>query len=196
MPVVAGDRAQKGDPFLVGASVSREINYLARDDLFRFPVIGWLLRQWPQAAITAVVAPWALIAEWMRRYPGTREAAVPAALCAMLLGAEYAFGLRRDFPWKRALGYIVMQLLGATLAVLLLWAIFGREGKVAGTASVHATEAKSAADEPRVPYRRILLNGTWLGGFLAGFAAFALCETNRRPSVVEAQSVPASADER
>ncbi len=36
-----------------------------------------------------------------------------------------AFGLRRDFPWRRALGYIVVQLLGATLACLFLLAVFG-----------------------------------------------------------------------
>ena len=36
-----------------------------------------------------------------------------------------AFGLRRDFPWRRALGYIVVQLIGATLACLFLLAVFG-----------------------------------------------------------------------
>src|SRR3954470_17630764 len=36
-----------------------------------------------------------------------------------------AFALRGDFPWKRVLGYIVMQLVGATLACLFLLAVFG-----------------------------------------------------------------------
>ena len=36
-----------------------------------------------------------------------------------------AFALRRDFPWKRVPGYIVVQLLGATLACLFLDAVFG-----------------------------------------------------------------------
>src|SRR5215470_995272 len=36
-----------------------------------------------------------------------------------------AFALRGDFPWKRVPGYIVVQLLGATLACLFLRAIFG-----------------------------------------------------------------------
>ncbi len=36
-----------------------------------------------------------------------------------------AFALRRDFPWKRLPGYIVIQLLGATLACLFLYAVFG-----------------------------------------------------------------------
>jgi aquaporin Z len=36
-----------------------------------------------------------------------------------------AFALRRDFPWRRVPGYIVIQLLGATLACLFLDAVFG-----------------------------------------------------------------------
>ncbi len=34
-----------------------------------------------------------------------------------------AFALRRDFPWNRVPGYIVVQLIGATLAALVLHAI-------------------------------------------------------------------------
>ena len=34
-----------------------------------------------------------------------------------------AFALRRDFPWKRVPGYIVVQLIGATLAALILHAV-------------------------------------------------------------------------
>jgi aquaporin Z len=44
-----------------------------------------------------------------------------------------AFGLRRDFPWKRAFGYIVVQLLGATIACLFLWSVFGRVGQLGAT---------------------------------------------------------------
>lgn len=36
-----------------------------------------------------------------------------------------AFALRGDFPWRRAPGYILVQLLGATLACLFLLAVFG-----------------------------------------------------------------------
>jgi aquaporin Z len=36
-----------------------------------------------------------------------------------------AFALRRDFPWGRYVGYLVAQLLGATLACLFLLAVFG-----------------------------------------------------------------------
>jgi aquaporin Z len=34
-----------------------------------------------------------------------------------------AFAVRRDFPWKRVPGYIVVQLIGATLAALFLHAV-------------------------------------------------------------------------
>jgi aquaporin Z len=36
-----------------------------------------------------------------------------------------AFAMRRDFPWKRVPGYILMQLVGAALACLFLVAVFG-----------------------------------------------------------------------
>ena len=36
-----------------------------------------------------------------------------------------AFALRGDFPWKRVPGYVVVQLLGATLACLFLLAVLG-----------------------------------------------------------------------
>ena len=36
-----------------------------------------------------------------------------------------AFAVRGDFPWKRVPGYIIVQLLGATLACLFLLAMFG-----------------------------------------------------------------------
>ncbi len=36
-----------------------------------------------------------------------------------------AFAVRGDFPWRRVPGYIITQLLGATLACLFLLAVFG-----------------------------------------------------------------------
>jgi aquaporin Z len=44
-----------------------------------------------------------------------------------------AFATRGDFPWRRVPGYIVVQLAGATLAVLLLDAMFGRVGMLGAT---------------------------------------------------------------
>lgn len=44
-----------------------------------------------------------------------------------------AFTLRRDFPWRRVPGYIIVQLLGATLACLFLWAVLGKLGRLGAT---------------------------------------------------------------
>lgn len=44
--ILAANHASFIDPPLVGAGVRRGVNYLARESLFRFPGIGWLLRQW------------------------------------------------------------------------------------------------------------------------------------------------------
>lgn len=45
-----------------------------------------------------------------------------------------AFAARGDFPWRRVPGYVVVQLLGATLAVLFLRVTFGRIGMLGATA--------------------------------------------------------------
>lgn len=44
-----------------------------------------------------------------------------------------AFSLRRDFPWRRVPGYVLVQLLGATLACLFLWAVYGKLGMLGAT---------------------------------------------------------------
>jgi 1-acyl-sn-glycerol-3-phosphate acyltransferase len=44
--ILASNHASYLDPPLVGAGLTRGINYLARDTLFRYPGIGWLLRRW------------------------------------------------------------------------------------------------------------------------------------------------------
>ena len=44
-----------------------------------------------------------------------------------------AFTLRRNFPWRRAPGYIAVQLVGATLACLFLQAVFGKVGMLGAT---------------------------------------------------------------
>src|SRR6476646_1484765 len=40
-------------------------------------------------------------------------------------GVSLAFAMRGDFPWKRVPGYIIVQLVGASLASLFLLAVFG-----------------------------------------------------------------------
>ena len=44
--ILAANHASFIDPPLVGAGLPRDINYLARESLFRFPGIGALLRSW------------------------------------------------------------------------------------------------------------------------------------------------------
>jgi len=44
-----------------------------------------------------------------------------------------AFAARGDFPWRRVPGYILVQLVGATLAILFLDAIFGEVGMLGAT---------------------------------------------------------------
>lgn len=43
------------------------------------------------------------------------------------------FAARRDFPWRRVPGYLLMQLVGATAACLVLWAVFGKVGMLGAT---------------------------------------------------------------
>jgi aquaporin Z len=44
-----------------------------------------------------------------------------------------AFAARGDFPWRRVPGYVIVQLVGATLAILFLDAIFGEVGRLGAT---------------------------------------------------------------
>ena len=44
-----------------------------------------------------------------------------------------AFATRGDFPWRRVPGYVVIQLIGATLACLFLWAVLGKLGELGAT---------------------------------------------------------------
>jgi aquaporin Z len=44
-----------------------------------------------------------------------------------------AFATRGDFPWRRVPGYIIVQLIGSTLACLVLWGILGKIGQLGAT---------------------------------------------------------------
>ena len=48
-------------------------------------------------------------------------------------GVSLAFALRGDFPWRRVPGYIVIQLIGATLAALFLRWVFGNTEHLGAT---------------------------------------------------------------
>jgi 1-acyl-sn-glycerol-3-phosphate acyltransferase len=44
--ILAANHASFLDPPLAGAGLTRDINYLARESLFRFPIVGWILHSW------------------------------------------------------------------------------------------------------------------------------------------------------
>lgn len=97
-------------------------------------------------------------------------AGVGVTLAAPLLTAVIV-----TYGWRWA--FLSLFVIG--MVWVLLWTVLGEEGNIASTSSIHASENSSEqADvpaesrEPAVAYHRILLSGTWLGGFLAGFAAY------------------------
>src|SRR5262249_16466165 len=47
-------------------------------------------------------------------------------------GVSIAFSLRGDFPWRRVPGYVIVQLVGATLASLVLWGVIDVSAKYGG----------------------------------------------------------------
>ena len=49
--ILACNHASFLDPPLVGAGLKRSINYLARESLFRFPVVGWVLHRWQSVPV-------------------------------------------------------------------------------------------------------------------------------------------------
>ena len=87
--------------------------------------VGWgLLRQWPQAAIGALLAPAWLAGEWMVATKGMRGGAVLGTFVVLLalayLGAEPSTGrypaLRRALVWIGALAFIPSSLALVVLA--------------------------------------------------------------------------------
>ncbi|MGW2347014.1 MFS transporter [Streptomyces sp. NPDC001661] len=87
---------------------------------------------------------------------------IGVALASPLLVAVIA-----AFGWRWA--FVSLFAVGVVWA--LVWAVLGKEGSVSDAEPPQAGGAP-AADEPRIPYRRILLSGTWLGGFVGAFAAY------------------------
>lgn len=49
--IIASNHASFLDPPLVGSGLKRAINYLARENLFRFPIVGWVLRRWQSVPV-------------------------------------------------------------------------------------------------------------------------------------------------
>ncbi len=55
-----------------------------------------------------------------------------------------AFALRRDFPWRRVPGYIIVQLAGATLAALFLRAVINVSAKYGSNYPAHGYSSQAA----------------------------------------------------
>ena len=49
--IIASNHESFLDPPLVGSCLHRGISYLARDTLFRYPGVGWLLRKWESVPV-------------------------------------------------------------------------------------------------------------------------------------------------
>ncbi|MEU6264970.1 MFS transporter [Saccharopolyspora shandongensis] len=71
------------------------------------------------------------------------------------------------FGWRWAF----FALFAIGIVWVLLWLMLGEEGTVAGAARDRQT-SDGGIDEPRVPYRRILLSGTGLGAFVNAFVSY------------------------
>ncbi len=68
-----------------------------------------------------------------------------------------------DYSWHWAFG--MLGVVG--LIWVLAWAVLGREGPITTTSA-----ANTSKQIDRVPYAKLLLNGTTLSGFAAGFGAY------------------------
>ena len=112
-----GDRADFDDP-------RREWRRLFSELLGTFALVlaaagGGLLHAKGQISLAAaVVAPGLMVTAIILFMGAVSGAHLNPAV-------SLAFALRRDFPWKRVPGYLIVQLIGATLACLFLRWIFG-----------------------------------------------------------------------
>ena len=87
---------------------------------------GLLVAQGEISLAAAVVAPGLMVMAIILFMGGISGAHLNPAV-------SLAFALRGDFPWVRVPGYIIVQLLGATLACLFLLAVFGDVGNLGAT---------------------------------------------------------------
>jgi aquaporin Z len=109
---------------------------------FRDPKQEWrrLISEFVGTFLLVLVAAGAAMVA--KAYPGTvslAAAVVAPGLMVMAIimfmgkvsgahlnpGVSIAFALRRDFPWRRVPGYVIVQLAGALVAALLLEALVG-----------------------------------------------------------------------
>lgn len=104
-----------------------------------------------------------------------RSRGVTAALLTVgsglgvIIGGPLLSAAISAYGWRSAFG--ILGALG--LVWTLLWIRFGGDGPHAATTEAPPQDSPAAAPaEPRVPYRKLLLTGTWLGTALSGFAVY------------------------
>jgi aquaporin Z len=112
-----GDRKDFDDPRLEGRRLFSEM--LGTFFLVLVAAGGGLLHAKGQISLAAaVVAPGLMVMAVILFMGAVSGAHLNPAV-------SLAFALRGDFPWKRLPGYVLIQLVGATLACLFLLAVFG-----------------------------------------------------------------------
>lgn len=112
-----GSRAEFGDPRLEYRRLFSEL--LGTFMLVLVAAGGGLLHAKGQISLAAaVVAPGLMVLAIILFMGAVSGAHLNPAV-------SLAFAVRGDFPWRRVPGYIIVQLLGATLACLFLLAVFG-----------------------------------------------------------------------
>ena len=120
-----GDRADFDDP-------RREWRRLFSELLGTFALVlaaagGGLLHAKGQISLAAaVVAPGLMVTAVILFMGAVSGAHLNPAV-------SLAFALRGDFPWRRVPGYILIQLIGATLACLFLRSVFGNTEHLGAT---------------------------------------------------------------
>lgn len=143
----AAESGLTADMGLLRRSVDHELDALGR---FADPSQEWrrLIAEFVGTFLLVVVAAGGGVINAYSKGDIARAAAVtaPALMVVaiiLFMGAvsgahlnpavSVAFALRGDFPWRRVPAYIITQLVGATVACLLLWAMFGKIGQLGAT---------------------------------------------------------------
>src|SRR5215467_13437984 len=112
-----GNRKDFDDPTLEGRRLFAEL--LGTFFLVLVAAGGGILHGQGQISLAAaVVAPGLMVMSIILFMGAVSGAHLNPAV-------SLAFALRKDFPWKRVPGYIIVQLIGAALACLFLDAVFG-----------------------------------------------------------------------
>jgi aquaporin Z len=112
-----GDRDQFDDPKLEYRRLFSEL--LGTFFLVLVAAGGGILHAQGQISLTAAVVAPGLMVLAIILFMGAVSGAHLNPVVSL------GFAVRGDFPWRRVPGYIVTQLLGATLACLFLLAVFG-----------------------------------------------------------------------